>query len=541
MSATGPKNDDILKVVEPLLDAIAPEHTINLLERHNNPQIPARGWQKDFFSKKIAMPLLIRSLDFADAWPETATPIEKLNVILAYLFEASSVHPLAEYLQNLHLHAAGYIEELHVNVKQHLDSPTELDYYRPKALVAFKRMVNIQLAFNIKDLLNQIDGFDSKDINVSLMLLKLANIESIEELDEEKFIHVLDNYIQAQTVFALKDRILFRCHKVIEQGLSPAVFSQKDNSRFFFGRSLDNQVCEVEEINTGLHRYPASPLQTAKGFLKGGQQLLLNAFFRYPVVLAQKSVHYLKQVSAIPFRLVRATTQDLPFVGRLLGRVADDLNHLKNYAAPAVVGFGLLWLELLELQRMNDPSYNEGREFNPLTTMMISLSPLLIYFYGAAGTFYGAAGIAMSGVSLSKLSASAFASFRHYFSDSKTLMQIVIEENLHDFNQKVLTAVNLAQGQFAVLSTPIVLPEEVKVLLSSSEQDEIALEIAKGRVALCREHFEFNPLQCTALRMGKIWTPIYVPTTSVQSDQQPPQQEAPVISYPRTSNFSRFN
>lgn len=520
MLKTGPKKDEIRIAVQPLLDAIAPDCTINLLERRNNPNIPPRGWQDDFFEKKIRTALSLGLLEYSDVWEDGASPDKKLTQILVFLFdspkgssfESSEGPSLTKYVNLLLAQSANYIHELHLVVKKHFTSEKELDYSESKALVAFMRLANVQLAFNAMDLLEDLTDADGLNLAEFPGLLKWMG--SSEKVDLSTLKAALKRYIQEQTTFSVKDRILFRCAKAIQSTVALDLFKKKDNASYLGGTRFDTEFQQLSAIKKGLETYPASSFQIGRSLFYASGRIIKGAFWA-PVVLAQKTSHYINQVTALPFRLLKGVVQDIPLMGPVLGFAAEKLNSAKNIALPTMETMGLVWLVLLEFTRFTDETAKEKMVPNMLNTAMVELSPWTFWIYGASMA-------TIAGMSLLSLSKSALTSFKEKFS-GKELVKIVVEENLRDYETNVLTEENLDTHQALVLNVPIVLPEELKVLLTTKEQEEIVTQIARGRLKLFQKRFEdFGAAQINIVSDQDRWLPVYLPLHAAHEEQQEP-------------------
>lgn len=511
MSTIGPKPDKIRCAVQPLLDAIAPECAINLLERMNNPSIPQRGWQDDFFEKKIRSALNIDVLEYSGAWCNDASASQKLNEILRFLFEKPNNSSLTEYIHSLISQGNHYIQDLHVLVKKHFSAEKELDYSESKALVAFMRLVNVQLAFNAMALLKEIK--DVKALNLN-QFPGLA--ERLEDKDIDNTLSLetaLQHYIEQQTTFSVKDRILFRCAKAIQKAVALDLFRKKDNSAYLGGREFDKEFEQLFHIKKGLETYPASPLQIGKSIVYASGKIVKGTIFA-PIVFIQKASLYINQLAALPFRLLRGVAQDIPLLGSVLGYTAETLNVAKNAVLPTIEASGLFWLVLLEFSRFTTTALPKERMIaNPLNIAMVELSPWASWLYVASMA-------TVAGVSLLSLAKSALTSFKENFS-GKELVKIVVQENLRDYAAHVLTEENLFVHQKLVLNVPIVLPEELKVLLTTTEQQNIVAKIARGRLQLCQQYFaDLHTAQIQVVCEQDQWIPVYVPSNAHRAQPQ---------------------
>ncbi len=277
-----PNKDALFKY---LLDAIAPEVTVNQLERANNPTIPERGWQSDFLYKKIIVPLTFEALELC--WErDDLTDENQAQIIANFLLGQGTAHQLSAYVDGLITHAKGYIRNISTLVSDKLDDPKTLEYAEKKACAAFERMVKIQLAFTALPLI----------------------------ADEEIHNQLVD-FIQQQTTFTVQDNILFRCHKAFMTSVVPSL-SAYDKAM----NEADSTIANFTDV------YSATAGQVRQARI----QVVLNmakSIIYTPVKALNVCHSFLQRATAV----FKAATQNAP-----------DIRDSKLTIAIEMVGTGLL-------------------------------------------------------------------------------------------------------------------------------------------------------------------------------------------------------
>lgn len=488
MSLLGPQQNSLRLIVQSMLDAIAPDCTINTLERANNPQILPEGWQDNFFDKKIREPLNLDVLELNSAWEDDTPAAQKIADILSYTENGTASESFLESINELLGHASGYIRGIHQLVQSKFDDPRQLDCYEPKAFVAFCRMVKIVLAYN------------------AVQLLASVNQNELP-MDKEQIRQTLEQAITQLSTFAVQERIMFRYRKATSTALSFAAF--KD------GESNDYEQTLFALKNLSL--YPASPTQAVHGWWQGSLGII-NGALKYPFIKMKQLGRFVNQATALPFRALKATTQDIPVVGPVIGHTAEMMNTIKDHVIPLAGVGALSWMTMLELGQMIGLT-PELIDPNMLTSFMVSSSPYLtaaleVYVLAAAGVC--TAKIAY--VTTQGVKATARGIYQ-----GKDLVQAIIDENNEIFNTQILTDENLANQGLSILNTPIIVPEDLKAILSQTEQEEIIARVIRDRLALCQLHFgDLHIGRIHVVREKDIARPVYLPS---QGPRQQPAQE----------------
>lgn len=312
MSSPGPAHD-IRIIVQPLLDAIAPDRQINILECHNsNGKISPRGWHDDFFEKKIRMPLLMHSLEYA-VWSEKENA-EKRNDLVNYLFHPEIPSALGDYVNTLLRHATDYLRHIHTDVSQKLDDPKALNYSQDKAQQAFERMAKIQLAINA------------------------LGLDPPRELS-----HQLTQYIFSQANFSYRKILSLRTRKAIATAFDRNLFVQQQHSAYFCGVVFDKHQGHLNALQDIFREIPLSFSQYRKGMWMGVNSIVKRCALS-PWIHLQKACRLVKQVSALPFRCSKALIQDLPLIGISLGSLLEYANTAKDNLVLPASSVGLLYL-----------------------------------------------------------------------------------------------------------------------------------------------------------------------------------------------------
>ena len=248
MSVQGSQKDNIRASVQPLLDAIAAESPLNLLElkanikeRQEDPSISAIkpiGWQDSFFENKIRQPLDLDMLKYNGIWAEKATRAEQVVDILSFLQSQheDTTSDLKSYIRALLKQANDYVSHIHVIVTSHMDDSNNLDCFIVKAEAAFYRMVNIQLSYTAIALLEKLEANEFEEFNYRLAQAALAPCDMN---DRAMLIGLLNTYIQEQAHFTARELLSLRYHKVKGQSTAHALFRQRDHSPYYGGKSLD--------------------------------------------------------------------------------------------------------------------------------------------------------------------------------------------------------------------------------------------------------------------------------------------------------------
>jgi hypothetical protein len=496
MSLLGTKQS-IRLTVQPLLDAIAPECTTNKLECDNNPAIDPIGWQDAFFSKKIHEALNLNVMELNGAWEDDTPEEQKLTDIISYLKNGTASPSFLEYINSLLHHAPEYIQGIHTLVQSKFDDPKQLDCYEPKALIAFCRMVNIVLAYN------------------ALQLHPNVQIRK-----------ALENTIEQLSKFSVRERIMFRYHKAVETTLAFDAFRSEDNSELIGGKAYDSEYERTLFALKNLSLHPVSPVQATHGFLQGSLGIIKDAFL-FPVVKMQQFSRFVNQVTAFPLRAIKATTQDIPVIGKVVGFTAEGLNTVKDLALPAAEVGALSWMSMLECCKMLGLT-PEAVDPNTLLSFMDSASPYLTYGLGAYGIV---AGICCT-AKIAYVGASSLGATYRGITSGKDLMQAIIDENQAIFREHILTEENIAEKGWRVLNTPIIVPEDLKVILSEADQNEIIRQVSWGRLDIVRDLFpdlQESSISVVRDRAQGIARPVYLPLQ--QAYHQPvPEVEAQMLA-----------
>ncbi|MBI2791496.1 MAG: hypothetical protein HYX61_06025 [Gammaproteobacteria bacterium] len=489
MSLLGPQHNNLRLTVQSLLDAIAPDCVINTLERANNPQIQPEGWQDSFFDKKIREPLNLDVLELNSAWEDDTPPAYKLADILSYMENGTASKSFLESIAELLKHAPGYIQGIHQLVQSKFDDPKQLDCYEPKALVAFNRMVKVVLAFN------------------ALQLLATLNQEDLPQ-SKDQIQQTLHNAIVTLSAFSALERMMFRYHKAARTTLSLDAFKNAESSDY-------EQTLFVLK---NLSMYPVSTTQAMQGWWQGSFGIIKGAI-QYPFAKVKQLGRFMNQATAFPFRMLKATTQDIPVVGSLVGRAAETLNTIKDTALPFVGAGALSWLAMLELCRLCGLT-PDLVDANMLTSFMVSSSPYLT----AVFEVYVLAAGAVCTAKIAYVTTQGVKATARGIYQGKDLVQAIIDENNEIFNIQILTDENLANQGLSILNTPIIVPEDLKAILSQAEQEEIIARVVRDRLELCKPIFsDFQVGRIHVVRERDIARPVYLPSRGPH--QQPAQEQ----------------
>lgn len=506
MSGHGPQNVDKIRLtVKPLLDCIAPEYVFNQqavlanrLARLSNSELPIiaeEGWQNEFYDKKIRITLQLATLDY-NAWDEE-TDLERAKDLFNFLFAPKSVSKnLTDWIQDgLKKNALSYIRDIKSQATTQLKADWELNYSEAKALAAFDRMINVQMAFNFLEKLQSLKGNDRDD------LLKCVR-QKMPEIELNDLVSIVENFIQQQTQFSVNERILFRCHKTLQSSLNLDPFSLTTLGRYKVGATLDGTLSQSKELQQAMKEISLSRAQTAEG-LKYGLVSASKAALLYPAVLLQQCHHFISQTTRIPFQFFSAWTQELPWVGPWLQSGARVSNGLKDMGLIGIEAGGLLWLSLLEITRMTGTSPEDNLRNSPIGEMMCAASPWL------STALKGYTLLATSGV-LAYIGSLVVKKLEKKPELARNLQQTIIEENMAFFNENILTESLIAEHGDLVLNYPIEIPAVLKALLSIKEQDAIVEAIVEQRQqSYQRFKPEYAQQDMTIIRHQERWYPLF--------------------------------
>ena len=214
MSNHGPQNADRIRIaVKPLLDSIAPEYIFNQLAVLENraarladpdtPLLAEEGWQCNFYDKKIRTALQLDVLDY-NAWDEE-THLDRAKDLFCFLFDTQATSKgLLDWVQDgIKKNALDYIRDIKAQATTKLGADWELNYSEPKAVAAFERMINVQIAFNF---LEKIDSL--KDHERDALLIFIRGKMPVQDFNDLK--RNIQSYIETQTRFSVYERIMFR-------------------------------------------------------------------------------------------------------------------------------------------------------------------------------------------------------------------------------------------------------------------------------------------------------------------------------------------
>ncbi|MGD9592754.1 MAG: hypothetical protein AB7V32_09560 [Candidatus Berkiella sp.] len=459
MSAQGP-NKDVRALVQPLLDAIAPESITNQLELASNSNIQPQGWQNNFFETKIRQTLDLDVLVLNGAWDDDVSKAQKLEDILGFISNPANPQPseFAKTMQALLEQAQGYINELHVSVQVQLDDPFKLNYDPLKTLAAFCRMVNVVLSVNAIALLETFDQNDLAQLNEAFKAKQEPACTKASLTNE------LNDFISQQVTFSISDRIKFRILKACHVSFDNTVFNKADNGVYYGGSRFDKAANSAQQGIDALNTYPASYQQASQGFVSITQNIVVSSFL-YPFVKAQQLAHYLHKAAGFPLRAVQAGAHDIPFVGNLISRIAGNLAPYMGLGVGCCALKGLLDQDLqTQLQALN------------------ALPPVAKYVVIGALSL-ASWQLASQGLSATKAAARAVSSGTAL---GKDMVKAVVEENMAAFNTMLEKHPKV---DLLILNEPIEIPQEVMAVLSLEDQDQIFTQIAQARWICCKPYF----------------------------------------------------